>query len=633
MSIANTLETILFLPLIGSALILMLGKRIERRVIEFISSVIGLSLLVLVVYTVITYNPHENYVTVIATLPLLQLPFANLEFLIDPLSLVMLLVVSLIGFIVIIYSIGYMSEDPDYSRYYSLILLFLFGMSGLVISGNFFLFYMFWEVVGFCSFSLIGFWYMRPKASRAGIKAFITTRIGDTLMLAGIILLFLNAGTLSMIELMDRIRFIPPTTLNLILLLLFAGSVGKSAQFPLHVWLPDAMEGPTTVSALIHAATMVKAGVYLIARVNILILLYAGLHSSLISTFSNVVLIVGILSSFLAATIAITQYDLKGVLAYSTISQLGYMFTMLGLVSYIPPKLAIESSVVHLTSHAVFKALLFLSAGCIIHSIEPILGLEVSRDIRYMGGFAKKMPSVALSFLFGALALSGFPPFNGFWSKDFMIENVMEIFNRNMAVTIVFVMTSFLSVIYILRVTYLVFFSKPRRELEVHKPPRIMTYPILILAILTLLSPFLFQALFKEIKFVEVLDFRSLLLGLTIVTLGVITVYAFYVKKLWTGILSYKAISIVRTTLYNAYYIDYFYEHFLVPAVIWVFTQVSYSIDLLINKGIESSSALAMWLSMTIRRTHNGRIFTYVSMYILGLLILLISSVVWRWIP
>lgn len=634
MDIKILLESILFLPFIASSLILILGKYFKRKICEIFSVITGLLTFSLTTYLVTFQKSIKHYIVIREFSNFFfQLPFANLEFFIDWLTLVMLFIVSLIGLIIIIYSIGYMHESKDYVRYYALILLFIFGMIGLVISGNFFLLYMFWEIVGFCSFSLIGFWYMRPKASRAGIKAFITTRIGDTLMLAGIILLYLNTGTLSLVELSQKITGIPTSSLNIILLLLFAGSVGKSAQFPLHVWLPDAMEGPTTVSALIHAATMVKAGVYLVARLEILLFIYAGLQPSLISMFSNTVLFIGIFTSFLAASIALTQYDVKGVLAYSTISQLGYMFTTLGLVAFITPSLAIDSCVTHLANHAIFKALLFLAAGCVIHSIEPILGLEVSRDIRYMGGLAKKMPSVTISFLFGALALAGFPPFNGFWSKDLIMENIIKTFEKVPILSIIFILTSLLSVIYILRVTYIIFFSKPEKSFKIKNPPKVMTLPLIFLSLLTIISPFIFQTLFNEITFIEIPSYYSLTVSTSILCIALLIVYLLYVKRPWQNIFSNRFLSSLWNILFNAFFIDYFYEHYALPALKWSFTQVAYSLDLLINRLIENISTLGFWLSKTLRKTHSGRIFTYISMYILGLLILLISSVIWRWIP
>lgn len=634
MNTGTILNSILFLPLVTSFIILVLGKYLKRKICELLSVIAGLLVFVLVIYTAVFLKIPNHYMVINQTNNILfQIPIAKFEYFIDWLTLVMLIVVSLIGLTIIIYSIGYMHETNEYTRYYALILLFLFGMIGLVVSGNLFLLYMFWEIVGFCSFSLIGFWYMRPKASRAGIKAFITTRIGDTLMLAGILLLYLNTGTLSLTDLIQKMPVIPPSTLNMILMLLFAGSIGKSAQFPLHVWLPDAMEGPTTVSALIHAATMVKAGVYLIARLEILLFLYGGLQPYLVSTFSNTVLSIGLLTSLLAAIIAVTQYDLKRILAYSTISQLGYMFTVLGLTHLIEPSLAIDSCISHLTSHAVFKALLFLAAGCVIHSIEPILGLEISRDIRYMGGLARKMPGVALSFIFGALALSGLPPFNGFWSKDLIMGTIVKTFSKVPLLTFIFSLTSFLSVVYILRVTYIVFFSKPQRDLKISKPPKIMEIPVLFLAVLTIIGPLLFQSIFREKIFVEMPSLQSLALSITILASAIFIVYIFYIKGDWRNIFTSPLLLRLWKISFNGFYIDYFYEHIVVPAVIWSFTQVTYSLDLLINKAVENTSILGFWLSRIIRKTHNGRIFTYISMYILGLLILLISSIIWRWIP
>jgi len=333
-------------------------------------------------------------------------PFFNISFgvLVDPLSVFMASLVSFIGTLVLLYSVGYMAEEEDLTRYYFFMLLFIGSMIGLVMADNFVQLYIFWEVVGLCSYVLIGFWYKKPEAVRAGMKAFIVTRAGDLCLLIGILVLYLNTGEFNFLALKNQITMglVGASLITTTILLFFGGAVGKSAQVPLFVWLPDAMEGPTTVSALIHAATMVKAGVYLVARIFTLF--------SSTSEYLLVVAVVGAVTAFMAATMALATFDIKRVLAYSTISQLGYMFLALGLGG----SKGFFASQFHLMSHAFFKALLFLCAGAVIHNLG-------TRNMREMGGLRKHMPITFVTFLIGALSLSAIPPFNGFWSKDMIL--------------------------------------------------------------------------------------------------------------------------------------------------------------------------------------------------------------------
>ncbi|HET6946281.1 MAG TPA: NADH-quinone oxidoreductase subunit L, partial [bacterium] len=318
---------------------------------------------------------------------------------IDPLTAVMLIVVTVVGSLIFIYSIGYMHGDPRYPRFFAYMSLFAASMLTLVLANNLLLLYVGWEGVGLCSYLLIGFWFERPSAARAAIKAFVTTRIGDTFMFVGILLIFFTVGTLQFDQIFEAVEagHLAGATLTLAALLLFGGAVGKSAQVPLHVWLPDAMEGPTPVSALIHAATMVAAGVYLVARTY---LLFFGSpdHGAL-----TVVAWIGGITALMAATIGIVQDDIKRVMAYSTISQLGYMMMGLGVLGF-------TAGVFHLMTHAFFKALLFLAAGSVIHAMH-------TNDMKEMGGLGRVMPWTYGTMLVGALALSGVPPFAGFWSK------------------------------------------------------------------------------------------------------------------------------------------------------------------------------------------------------------------------
>jgi NADH-quinone oxidoreductase subunit L len=344
-------------------------------------------------------NPY-SYVETFGTWLNIGTLHIDFSFVLDQLSLVMLLVVTGVGFLIHIYSVGYMKEDAGYARYFAYLNLFLFFMTTLVLAGNALVMFVGWEGVGLASYLLIGFWFSKTSAADAGKKAFIVNRIGDVGFLIGMFLLLANFGTLTFTEIATKLGQDPGWTggvVTVIALCLLLGATGKSAQLPLYIWLPDAMEGPTPVSALIHAATMVTAGVYMIARTHVLFD-----HSPFAL---NTVAIVGAATALFAATIALVQTDIKRVLAYSTISQLGYMFLGCGVAAY-------SAAIFHLMTHAFFKALLFLAAGSVIH------GLGGEQDMRKMGGLRKKMPVTFWTMTMGVIAIAGIPPFSGFFSKD-----------------------------------------------------------------------------------------------------------------------------------------------------------------------------------------------------------------------
>jgi NADH-quinone oxidoreductase subunit L len=381
---------------------------------------------------------------------------------VDPLSVTMMLVVNGVGAVIHVYSIGYMDGDPRSGRFFSYMNLFCFFMLTLVLAQNFLLLYVGWEGVGLCSYLLIGFWFDRPAAASAAKKAFVVTRIGDTFMLVGIALVFLRLGSLDFSAVLrPSVESVQPSgAFTVIALLLFAGAVGKSAQIPLHTWLPDAMEGPTPVSALIHAATMVTAGVYLVARTHVFF--------EISGVALTVVLVIGLLTAVYAATCALGQDDLKRVLAYSTISQLGYMFFALGLKAY-------AAALFLLVTHAFYKALLFLSAGSVMH------GLGGETDLKKMGALRRAMPVTAAMFGVGALAIAGVPPLSGFFAKD----QILEVANRSgyFLAWLVALAGAFLSALYISRLTFLAFFGRDRTERAAHESPPVMTVPLAILAV------------------------------------------------------------------------------------------------------------------------------------------------------
>jgi NADH-quinone oxidoreductase subunit L len=413
----------------------------------------------------------------------------------DPLTAFMLVTVTFVSLLVAVYSIGYMHDDPGYWRFFSYIALFVFSMTVLVAASNFVLLYVFWEGVGLCSYLLIGFWFQKPAAAAAGKKAFLVNRVGDFAFTLGLFLLWNTYGTLdfhdthafgvqtlgifSQARLADPSLYVGGGTATAICLLLLAGACGKSAQVPLHVWLPDAMEGPTPVSALIHAATMVTAGVYLVARCTPLFQLSPDAR--------HVVAAIAGLTALLAALMAITQIDLKRILAYSTISQLGYMFLGLSTGTF----LGITAGMFHLLTHACFKALLFLGAGSVMHAMGGVV------DVRRLGGLRKRLPTTYWTFLFGSLALSGFPGFAGFFSKDRILAALRDKgaetaggFALYHVLYLVALFTAGLTAFYTFRALLLIFHGPERVPHEAgeqaHESPRVMTWPLVVLAILSL---------------------------------------------------------------------------------------------------------------------------------------------------
>ena len=392
----------------------------------------------------------------------------------DQLSRTMAILVSGIGAVIHIYSLGYMRDDEGKSRYFAALSLFMFAMLGIVFANNFVMLFIFWELVGFTSYVLIGHWFYRDAAADAAIKAFITTRIGDFGFMIGILMVWMATGSLVFAEIAPRMSTLAghPLFLTIAALLIFCGAVGKSAQFPLHVWLPDAMEGPTPVSALIHAATMVAAGVYMLVRVAFVI------QAS--PTALLVVAWIGTITAVMAALIATQQNDIKRILAYSTLSQLGYMIMSVGLASN-------DAAMFHLFTHAFFKALLFLGAGSVI------VMLHHEQNIWNMGGLSRKLPITFATFLVGALALIGCPPFSGFFSKDAILALAYE---RNTAIFAVALFTAFLTAFYVIRMLVIVFFGNARSDIarESHESPPVMTVPLIVLAILATLGGFAFFA-------------------------------------------------------------------------------------------------------------------------------------------
>ncbi len=450
----------------------------------------------------ITHAHHDEVFRFATTFEWLKTGTHSLQLglILDPLSASMVAMVTFVSLLIFIYSTGYMHEDKNYTRFFCFLSLFAGSMLGLVLSNSLVLMFIFWELVGVCSYALIGFWYHKPSAAEAAKKAFITTRIGDIGFFIGLLYLYSNSGNLVLYDPKSSLGVLDPVNLlklehltvtlpifgvaavsTVIALLLFCGTIGKSAQFPLHVWLPDAMEGPTSVSALIHAATMVAAGVFMVARM--LPIFVLGAHHDELTTAMWVVASIGSFTALFAALIAVAQNDIKRVLAYSTISQLGYMVTGLGLGS-------VAAGFFHLITHAFFKALLFLGSGSVIH------GCHGEQDMFKMGGLKKAMPTTAWTYFVGTLALAGIFPLSGFWSKD---EILLYAFHQSKPIYIMGSIAAFLTAFYMCRQIMLVFFGKQRsHEFHPHESPASMLWPLRILAFFAVSLGIISCPYFKE---------------------------------------------------------------------------------------------------------------------------------------
>ena len=469
------------LPVVAFGLITAFGRKLPGEgayvAIGAMLASMVMSLVIAVRWFVLdgAHHYHNLYTVSVPWMPAGGVSL-DMGFSVDSLSVVMLLVVTIVASMVQIYSVGYMHGDKRYPRYFAYHSLFGAAMLALVIANNLLLMFMSWELVGLTSYLLIGFWFEKPSAMRAAKKAFLVTRVGDVGFLAGLALLFIHTGSLNLFgepgvfENLGRMQVIGPLGLSLAAvaaLLLFCGAVGKSAQFPLHVWLPDAMEGPTPVSALIHAATMVAAGVYLVAR---MYPVYLADESHIALT---AVAYVGAFTALFAATIGIAQNDIKRVLAYSTISQLGYMIMALGVFGYV-------AGIFHLMTHAFFKAQLFLGSGSVIHGTG-------TQDIREMGGLKKKMPWTYWTFLISTLSLCGIPFVTaGGWSKE---EILTVAFHTNRIVFWAGAIGAFVTAFYMFRLVYKVFHGEPRRpDIHAHESPKVMVAPLVVLAVLAVLA-------------------------------------------------------------------------------------------------------------------------------------------------
>lgn len=550
----------------------------------------------------------------------ISVPF---DFFIDPLSIAMMLIVTGVGFLIHVYSIGYMGHDENANTFFSYLNLFIFFMLMLVMGANYVILFIGWEGVGLCSYLLIGFWHKNTEYNNAARKAFVMNRIGDLGFLLGIILLFFTFGTATFTEVFANASTLGAgsTTITLITILLLIGAMGKSAQIPLFTWLPDAMAGPTPVSALIHAATMVTAGIYLIARSSILY--------SLAPITMDIVMIVGLTTAVIAATIGIFQNDIKKVLAYSTVSQLGYMFFALGLGAF-------SAAMFHVTTHAFFKALLFLGAGSVIHA----LGGE--QDIRKMGGLRKGIPATYITFLIGTLAISGIPPLAGFFSKDAILAAAFE---HSPLLWGLGVATAFVTCFYMFRLLFLTFFGEFRGTAEqkhhLHESPKVMTVPLMVLAALSVAGGFLdIPAIFGgSEKFTSYLkpslggqnfepaavehttELLTMFLPVLILAAIILIAYKVYVGK--------KEIPADDTTprrgiaklMYHKYYFDEVYSYLFVKPYNWLSeTALAWFDGNVIDGIVNGVGAMMVRCGALVRRVQSGSVSLYLYLMVAGVI-------------
>ncbi len=619
------------LPLAGFLINGILGYKIKN---EKVSGIIGsLTILGSFVITILAYmellklDEHSRSITV----PLfdwINSGSLNISaaYYVDPLSVVMCLIVTGVGFLIHIYSIGYMHGDRGFARFFAFLNLFIFAMLNLVLADNFLLMFLGWEGVGLCSYLLIGFFYEKKFTGDAANKAFWVNRIGDFGFMTAMFFIFYYFKTLNFQLVFASIPTTPVSVAiyTTITLLLFVGATGKSAQIPLFIWLPDAMAGPTPVSALIHAATMVTAGVYMIARTSVLFAL---------SPFTmNVVLVVGALTALMAATIAIAQNDIKKILAYSTVSQLGFMFMAMGAGAF-------STGIFHVTTHAYFKALMFLGAGSVIH------GMHEEQDVTKMGGLKSKMKITFITFLLGGIAISGIPPFSGFFSKDEIMSKLY--FSGNYVIYGIALATAFMTAFYIFRLISLTFYGKPRYDTEhthAHESPGTMTIPLIILAALSVVGGLVgmpaimgpsYMENFLEPVFAQAKDIMPvhnavestelMLMGISAVVAAISILIS--VKMFKSGEKLYLGEGGIFTVLKNKYYIDEIYDAIIVNPLRKACDFFYNIFDAKIIDGmVNGTGKFFNSLSLDWRRLQTGIIQDYAIVSVAGIIAIIILA-------
>ena len=575
---------------------------------------------------------------------------ATVGFRIDPLSIIMCLVVTGVGFLIHVYSVGYMHSDEGYPRYFTYLNLFVFMMLILVTANNILLMFVGWEGVGLCSYLLIGFWFRKDSAANAGKKAFIVNRIGDYGFLLGIFLLFVSLGahgvwTLNYGEIQKNAHLLGASAAMLITLLFFIGATGKSAQLPLYIWLPDAMEGPTPVSSLIHAATMVTAGVYMVARLNFLY--------SMAPQIMFLVALVGVLTAIFSASIGFAQNDIKRVLAYSTVSQLGYMFVGVGVGAY-------AAGIFHLMTHAFFKGLLFLGAGSVIHAMSG------EQDMRKMGGLRKKIPITYWTFVFACIAIAGVPGFSGFFSKDEILWRAFSAGGPYLIIWAIAAIAAGMTAFYMFRLLFGTFHGECRASEEVkhhiHESPKVMTIPLMILAVLSVVGgyvgvPHILGGANRIEQFLEPVfggagehaayaggglniitqafasgeggeagsaEMTLMILSVVIAFIGIYIAYRLYIKNPEIPKRFVERFSGLHRVVYNKYFVDEIYGAVFVRGLFGLGTVLKNFFDEIVIDGtINGVAALLRWVGSLLRQVQAGYVQGYAFAMIVGAIIVI----------
>ena len=607
-------------PLVGFLTLICLGKSVREPIAGWLATtaMAGSFLSVLLVFIGMLLEKNENRQSVFTLFDWIPVGDFKVDigFLADPLSITMCLFITGVGTLIHLYSIGYMHGDSDFNRFFTYLNLFAFSMLILVLGDNLLLTFLGWEGVGACSYLLISFWFRDPANATAGKKAFITNRVGDWGFMVAMFLIFFNFGSLQYLEIFEILESnqIAKTTTTFIVLMLFVGAMGKSAQFPLYLWLPDAMAGPTPVSALIHAATMVTSGVYLLIRVNPIMAEASTWSTGLIAW-------IGVGTALFAASIAVAQTDIKKVLAYSTVSQLGYMVLAVGCGAY-------TAAIFHMITHAFFKALLFLGAGSVIH------GMGGEQDLRRYGGLRSLMPITAGTFIIGWLAIAGVPPFSGFWSKD---EILAFAWDKSPLLWFVGIVTALLTAFYMTRQVILTFFGEPRYladadadadadavgDIKPHESPWTMTLPLVALAVLSVVGGLIqlpFSSSTKRLEhWLEPSTFHNethlhlsgstlwvlALLALVSVVLGVGIGLSTYLKEKIDRQIFEKPI------LSNAWNFDSAVSKFMGGPGSKVFTAVAKFDKEVIDGAVDGTGQIVKKTASILRRSQNGLVRTY----------------------
>jgi NADH-quinone oxidoreductase subunit L len=615
-------------PFIGFLINGLLGKSLPKGVVGTIGSLaVGLSFLVTVAIFLEFLNLPPDAPKAVEKMVFTWIsagPFkAEAAFLIDPLSLIMMLVVSGVSTLIHIYSIGYMWDEEGFYRYFAYLNLFVFAMLLLVSANNFLLMFVGWEGVGLCSYLLIGYWYEKKSASDAAKKAFVVNRIGDFGFLLGIFLIFWTFNTINFREVFALALKYPAGTgiITAITLCLFLGATGKSAQLPLYTWLPDAMEGPTPVSALIHAATMVTAGVYMVARCSTLYVL---------APFSlTVVAAVGAITAIFAATIGMAQYDIKRVLAYSTVSQLGYMFLACGVGAF-------TSGIFHLMIYAFFKALLFLGSGSVIH------GMHGEQDMRHMGHLKPYMPITYWTFFLATLAIAGIFPFAGFFSKDEILFH--SLVSGHYVFWGIATVAAFITAFYMFRAVFMTFHGEERfdhHHVHPHESPPLMTIPLMTLAVLSVVGGFVgfpiiegankFKAflapsitpLVHEAHASASFEITMMIFSMTVAALGIFMAYKFYIKRPELPQTVTAKIPTVYDLVYNKYYMDEIYDAAVVEPIKEGSDFLWHGVDEnVIDGAVNGSAGTVAWLSSHIRKLETGFVQNYALAILIGVVLI-----------